>query len=132
MENTVIILRGLPGSGKSDLAWELWKGLGATICSADFYFYDGEEYNFDATKLRDAHAKCKEDFIHAIEQGESLIVVDNTNTQYKEFEWYDLTAAHHGYKIRHIIVENRHGNVSSHNVLYSTIDKMRKRFEVTL
>ena len=132
MEKTVFLLRGLPGSGKSDLAWMLWKTMGATICSADFYFYDGDEYVFDATKLGDAHAKCKEDFMHAINTGEEVIVVDNTNTQYKEFEWYDLNAVNHGYRIRHIIVENRHGSISSHDVPYSTIQKMRSRFEVIL
>ena len=132
MEKTVFIIRGLPGSGKSDLAWMLWKTMGATICSADYYFYDGDEYDFDATRLGDAHAKCKEDFMHAINNGEEVIVVDNANTQYKEFEWYDLNAVHHGYLIRHIIVENRHGGVSPHDVPYSTIQKMRNRFEVIL
>lgn len=132
MEKQVVILRGLPGSGKSDLAWMLWKTMGATVCSADYYFYDGDEYVFDATKLGDAHAKCKEDFIHAIQNDEDVIVVDNTNTQQKEFEWYELTATHHGYTIRHLIVENRHGGVSSHKVPRETINKMRNRFEVQL
>ena len=51
----LFLLRGLPGSGKSTLA----ESLGNMNIEADEYFMDGDEYKFDASKLKEAHAWCQ-------------------------------------------------------------------------
>jgi predicted kinase len=51
----LFLLRGLPGSGKSTLA----KSLGGMQIEADKYFMDGDEYKFDPSKLKEAHAWCQ-------------------------------------------------------------------------
>ena len=58
MKLSLYIIRGLPGSGKSTLAHSL-VGDG-NYFEADMYFTDPKtgKYNFDHTKLREAHAWC--------------------------------------------------------------------------
>ena len=52
------LVRGLPGSGKSTFANWIWNEY--AICEADKFFYDKEgNYNFDATKLSQAHKWCR-------------------------------------------------------------------------
>jgi len=41
-------------------------------------------------------------------------------------------AVKYGYQVVSLIVENRHGNSSVHNVPDETIEKMKSRFEISL
>jgi predicted kinase len=83
----VIILRGLPGSGKSSLCTNF--DVEAVVCSADDFFYDEEDnYIFDGSKLALAHQACQEKFSTALLDGSRLIIVDNTNTQHWEMKPY--------------------------------------------
>ena len=38
----------------------------------------------------------------------------------------------YNYKVFSLIVENRHGNKNIHDVPQETIDRMRKRFDISL
>ena len=60
-KGTVVLVRGLPGSGKSHLAEALRKLTDAemSVCSADDYFMEGDVYNFDPSKLTEAHLECQ-------------------------------------------------------------------------
>ena len=59
-EKILYIVRGVPGSGKSTFAKRL-VGDDFLVCEADKYFVDKEtgEYNFDFTKIKDAHKFCQ-------------------------------------------------------------------------
>jgi NEDD4-binding protein 2 len=137
MSKVLIILRGLPGSGKSTFANYMFSN---NIFEADKYFYDEDgNYNFDATKLHAAHKWCQLQVEHAMEdnlesngQYCSEIVVSNTSTTEKELEPYLKLAQKYDYKVVSLIVENRHGNKSVHDVPDETIEKMKKRFEIKL
>ena len=138
MNKILIILRGLPGSGKSSFANLIWQS--GVIFEADKYFY-GEDgtYNFDASKLHAAHKWCQLQVEHAMEdnlesngQYYPEIVVSNTSTTEKEMEPYLKLAEKYDYKVVSLIVENRHGNKSVHNVPDETMEKMRNRFEIKL
>jgi len=134
---TLIILRGLPGSGKSTFANYMFSN---NIFEADKYFYDEDgTYNFDVTKLHAAHKWCQLRVEHAMEdnlessgQYFSEIVVSNTSTTEKELEPYLKLAEKYDYKVVSLIVENRHGNKSVHNVPDETMEKMRNRFDIKL
>jgi predicted kinase len=60
------------------------------------------------------------------------IIVSNTFTQEWEMKPYIDLANQYGYTIFTIIVENRHGNSSVHNVPEETMVKMKDRFEIKL
>lgn len=95
----VIIMRALPGSGKSTFAKQLAarvksEGGTAVICSADDYFYElgGGTYQFDPSKIGDAHKQCFKKFIKAIQDNIDLVIVDNTNLSTWEFSPYKTYA----------------------------------------
>ena len=62
-ENCLILLRGLPGAGKSTLA----KMMSDSHYEADMYFTNDEgEYHFDPLKLKQAHQWCQDQVHHAM------------------------------------------------------------------
>jgi predicted kinase len=135
---TLTLLRGLPGSGKSTFAKQIWNEY--AICEADKYFVDKEsgEYRFDASKLKEAHSWCKNEVeIRMIDnqinsQYYAEIVVSNTFTQEWEMEEYHKLAEKYGYMVFSIIVENRHGGINEHNVPEEKLEQMKHRFQISL
>ena len=138
MKNLYIV-RGLPGSGKSTFAKKL-VGEDFLVCEADKYFIDKEtgEYNFDFTKIKDAHKFCKDTVETYMkdslvnDQFYREISVSNTFTQEWEMEPYIELAKQYGYQVTSLIVENRHGGVNEHNVPEDKIEIMKNRFEIKL
>jgi len=63
---------------------------------------------------------------------EPLVIVANTSTEEQEFACYIRYAKDYGYVAHTVIVENRHGSISLHDVPMSKITKMRERFQVML
>jgi len=137
MSKLLVLLRGLPGSGKSSFAKHMWSDF--VICEADQFFYDSEgNYNFDPSKLRDAHKYCRdrvETFMSDNEKNPQFypeIVVSNTFTREWEMDEYFKLAKKYDYQVVSLIVENRHGNKNVHGVPDSKIEEMRNRFEISL
>ena len=124
----LFLLRGLPGSGKSTLA----ESLGGSHMEADKYFtYEGK-YEFDVTKLKDAHDWCQNAVRVFMENKTKRVVVSNTFTQEWEMKPYFDLAEKHGYRVYSLIVENRHGGVNEHGVPEDKLEIMKNRFEVKL
>jgi predicted kinase len=128
------LLRGLPGSGKSTLA----KQLGGSHFETDKYFIgENGEYNFDGSKLKEAHQWCQNSVVNAMvlnhTTGEhETIVISNTFTQEWEMRPYMDIAKEWGYRVFTIIVENRHGGVNQHGVPDEKLQQMKDRFEIKL
>jgi len=124
----LFLLRGLPGSGKSTLA----ESLGNMNIEADEYFMYNGKYEFDASKLKDAHAWCQNTAKVWMKNSVKRIIVSNTFTQEWEMQpYYDL-AKEHGYKVYSLICENRHGGVNEHGVPEEKLVQMKNRFEIKL
>ena len=129
MEKTITICRGIPGSGKSTFA----KTLGGIHIEADQYFVDVDgNYNFDGSKIKNAHAWCLDNVKTNMAAGGDKIVVSNTFTQEWEFQPYLELAKEYGYKTFTIIVENYHGGINQHNVPEDKIEQMKNRFSIKL
>ncbi len=129
-QKQMIIMRGLPGSGKSTLIKQKYPN--AKICSADHYF---EDKKFDPALLTNAHLFCLNQAIKYINEEQPLIVIDNTNTKKWEFQKYIQLANENNYSIHYENVfdggktdeELFARNV--HNVPLHTITNMRNRWE---
>jgi predicted kinase len=99
IKKKLIILRGLPGSGKSTWVDELIK-VKCVVCSADnFFCNESGTYKFDPSKIAQAHEKCKIKAFNAMAKGEQLIIIDNTNIQHWEYELYTFFAHHFDYEV---------------------------------
>lgn len=136
MEKNLYIIRGIPGSGKSTIAKSLGKSW--QIFEADQFFVKKGKYEFDGSKLKDAHNWCKRCVHKWMHPGlfNSLffrnIVVSNTFTQEWEMKFYQIIAKKYGYRIHTIIVENRHGGVNQHGVPDEKLEQMKERFQIKL
>tara|TARA_R110000796_G_scaffold89570_7_gene193120 strand:- start:68 stop:460 length:393 start_codon:yes stop_codon:yes gene_type:complete len=124
----LFLLRGCPGAGKSTLA----ESLGGKHLEADMYFMNDGIYEFDASKLRNAHDWCRKEVFRSMATNWERIIVSNTFTQEWEMEEYIELGNRYQYKIYSLIVENRHGGVNTHNVPNEVLTKMRNRFEISL
>jgi hypothetical protein len=114
---TVILLRSVSGAGKSTLANLLASNEGWVSVCADDYFTDKNGiYNFDATKLGEAHRLCQENFMYWLNSAVDGIIVANTNTKERDFAFYEKAAKEAGAMFISLIVENRHGNKDIHSV----------------
>lgn len=119
----MVIMQGVPGSGKStiakSLAAEAWNtGRRAWIVSADDYFVNEETgaYEFDPAKLGEAHAECLRNTIELIRLGSGLIVVDNTNATAVEIAPYYALADAFGYECKILRVETEVDRAADRNV----------------
>lgn len=126
----LIIIRGLPGSGKSTLG----EMFGGTQVEADMYFINPttEEYKFDSYKIKDAHQWCQNTVKELMRENCERIVVSNTFTQEWEMEKYRYLAQQYGYTIFTLITENRHQGVNQHNVPVDKVKSMKDRFQIKL
>lgn len=106
----VIIMRGLPGSGKTHYAQDLVVQRrklkhSAAIVSADDFFNRWDKqtekyiYEFDPRKLGQAHAACMLKFITDLNDEYELVIVDNTNIRVWEFQHYVAAARALGYGV---------------------------------
>lgn len=131
--HTLYLIRGLPGSGKSSFALELWKtDFVDVFYEADQYFtIETGEYRFDTTKIASAHEWCQRKVRQALLNG-SNVAVSNTSTTEKEVEVYRKMAEDCGAQFISLIVENRHGNKSVHDVPEVTLERMKNRFSIKL
>lgn len=132
MEKNLIIVRGVPGCGKSTLAKILSEGNKFPVCTADDYFMKNGEYKFDISKLGSAHKSCKDKCEKNMKTNVEKIFVANTSTMEKELTDYFMLAEKYGYKVFSIIVENRHGGKNSHGVPDDKILTMKNRFSIKL
>ena len=137
MSGILFLVRGLPGSGKTSFASAIWNDY--AVCEADKFFYDKEgNYNFDSSKLKDAHAWCKEQVETKMiehqnnQQYYPEIAVSNTFTQEWEMQDYFKLAEKYGYKVVSLIIENRHGGKNVHGVPDDKIEIMKNRFNIKL
>lgn len=147
----VIIMRGLPGAGKSTWAnRELMNyrhndrhdPTAATIVSADHFFMKDGEYKYNPSKIGEAHKECMRAFLDAaglryITRLHCLIV-DNTNVHRWEYMPYVSVAEALGHEVEIVEVWPREYSWDSlaqrnaHGVPASTIARMGREWEDVL
>jgi adenylate kinase family enzyme len=123
------IIRGLPGSGKSTLARKMiyeFPDYTTRHFEADMYFKSALGYQFDASKLHQAHKWCFDSVKESLTIGCDCIV-SNTFTTLKEIKPYIVLAEKLGIPYEVIRCTSSFGSL--HNVPEATLAKMAKRFQ---
>jgi len=130
-DKNLIIVRGVPGSGKTSLA-KMIAPTDLHLLASDDYFYENGEYKFDKSKLGEAHNWCKNQVESFMNVEMDPIILHNTGVHVWEMLRYYYLAAKYGYRVHSIIKENRHGGKSEHDVPESTCERMSDNFEINL
>ncbi|KAM9192734.1 NEDD4-binding protein 2-like 2 isoform 1-T1 [Dugong dugon] len=100
LEKLLILLRGLPGSGKTTLSRILLgQSRDGIVLSTDDYFRYQDGYKYNVNQLGDAHDWNQNRAKQAIAQGRSPVIIDNTNTQAWEMKPYVKMAVGKGYRV---------------------------------
>jgi predicted kinase len=84
MKNEIVLIRGLPGSGKSTMAKTFENHL---HFEADMFFEIDGVYVYDPAKIKDAHNWCFASAKSALEQGKN-VVISNTFVKLWEMRRY--------------------------------------------
>jgi predicted kinase len=129
----LILLRGLPGAGKSTLA-ELLAAQRWPVFSVDAFFTDPvtKVYHFRYEDNHLAYKACQNNTEGAMVKKTELIIVDNTFTLEWEMSPYFELASRYQYRIHVLTVENRHGSGNSHGIAQEQIEKMAAKYKVQL
>jgi len=129
---TLYLIRGLPGSGKSTFAKQLFDSdVISAYFEADQYFMLDGVYKFNPSLLGVVHNHCQESTKYILSRGDS-VAVSNTSTTEKEVETYRKIAEDYNATFVSIVVENRHGGTNIHNVPEEKIEQMKNRFSIKL
>lgn len=128
--NKLILMRGLPGSGKSTAAQTV---EGAQIYSTDDFWSDGA---FDAAKLTVAHDWNRRRVAEAMRHGAKVVIVDNTNILIEHMEPYGKLAKRYGYAVKVWTVGafdrrsiETYYNRQLHKCPLGTMERMAREFE---
>lgn len=100
--NTVVILRGIPGSGKTTLADDIATKFCILHCSADTYRLVDGQYIYRPEDNSKAHALCMRAYIEGVQSykdRDAVIVVDNTNINLIEMTPYLAVANVYGWDV---------------------------------
>lgn len=126
MNCKLILIRGLPGSGKSTIAKILSKA-GFVHLEADTYHLNSDgDYCFDAANIKKAHEWCQQETRKELESGND-VVVSNTFTQAWELAPYLDIAKSLGIEPNILIAKGYWENI--HSVPTEVLTKMRNRWE---
>lgn len=97
---SLVLMRGLPGSGKSTAARELLcTGPSGLILSTDDYFAHPDGYLYEPSLLSEAHHWNQNRADNAMLDGRSPLIIDNTNLQAWEMKPYVSMALERGYRV---------------------------------
>lgn len=125
----VVILRGIPGSGKSTFAKKI-AGTDGRIHSTDDLFEKNGVYRFDPRVLRDKHNENYARFVRSLNQHIPVVICDNVNCCRWEFERYIEAANFHRYKVEIVQLPHLDPAVAASRTLHAVPEeKIREILE---
>ena len=126
-DGCLLLVRGLPGSGKSTWARNLLKHIpGGIHLEADMYFETDEAYHWEGDKLAAAHRWCLNSAKIFLAQGK-IVLVSNCNLKFSEADDYIRHCKRIGKPVDVTTLEDYYGSV--HNVPEERMRRLRQRME---
>jgi tRNA uridine 5-carbamoylmethylation protein Kti12 len=118
----LIIIRGLPGSGKSTFANRYWRH----VVEADDFFMSDNQYHFNTAFLNQAHAYCADKAILLLSKGLHVCVA-NTFVTANQILRYKLLAD--AVKTEFKVYKMEYNFQSIHNVPGEVINRMKSAWQ---
>lgn len=116
----IVLIRGVPGSGKTTKAKTEYPDH--ELIEADQFFMRGGQYCYDRRRIKDAHEWCQNTAKWWLKRGHDVVVA-NTFTRVWEMQpYFDM-----GYPVRVVEATGNYDNV--HGVPTEIVEQMRERYE---
>ena len=130
----LVILRGLPGSGKTTIARSLSEANKYPVFSIDDYFTNPEtgEYHFAFSENHLAYKHCETQTEKAMQEQKQKIFLHNTFTLDWEIEPYFELAKRYQYDVFVLTVEKYHSGDNSHGITEEQLKKMAEKYKIKL
>ena len=141
-DKQLVILRGVPGSGKDNFIYNEEKNKNRYFIniSKDKFFYKltekGNIYDFNRKDLNEIQQKCLRDFLIAIKLNVPIIYLNDTYQQKWMYDNYIRLATYFKYKVQIVNFDCEDKNVlkyfnyrSIHNVPMSFSEKVYNEYE---
>ena len=125
MKNKLLLIRGLPGSGKTTLSYSPEYKDYVKIEADQFWKVDGV-YTFKFKFLGYAHEWCRGRTAYHMNRGNDVIVSNTFISSYTMFHYYELSV-NFGYTFKIINCYNDYGSI--HDVPEDVLESMTKRWE---
>ena len=150
----LILMRGIPGSGKSTMARQMARdymknGKSVAICSTDDFHMEDGKYVFKPDMLGDFHVRNQILVRELMAIGVGLVIVDNTNIKRKDMKVYISNAGAYRYEVKEVVVGKEYlvpdmdasphslegyiqmcAERNTHKVPKDVIDRMARTFQV--
>lgn len=128
----LILLRGLPGAGKSTLAGILAENKYPAFSVDDYFTDENGNYIFIFEENHLAYKTCENKTRTAMRDGAPKIFVHNTFTMDWEMKPYIGLAGEFNYRLHVVTVENYHDQKNIHQVSEEQIAKMAGKYQLKL
>lgn len=126
---TAMIMRGIPGSGKSTLVEKLKQEHNPKVHSTDSYHLQNGKYVFQPSRLGEFHKRNQQAFKESLQAGEPLVVCDNTNLRHWEYEPYLKAARQAGYRTLVVLVKSDPEQAAGRNLHGVSAEKVHEMYQ---
>jgi predicted kinase len=129
MSKGLILIRGLPGSGKSTVAKNLASSTMGYTRHIETDMFWGPNYEFDISRIKEAHAWCQSETEKWLNDDNIVIVSNTFTTAFELLPYFDIAKK---YNVRPQIILCQGSFGSVHNVPAEVLEKMAARFEYNI